>query len=115
MDKSTSTKRNERKKLIQRAANNLNSITSQKYGVLPNFVEENTQQDEKFCEIYDFYRLVIVQIYAKRYKRKDIRQDHKKRKKLRDPLVVGENVFALAEILKNKRCTRCFLQEHNCE
>ena len=54
MLKSTSTKRTEPKKLIQHAANNLNSIASQKYDVSPNFVEENMQQDEKVCKIYDF-------------------------------------------------------------
>ena len=102
MHKSTSTKRIEPKKLIQRATNNLNSTASQKYGVSPNFVEENTQQDEKFCEIYDFHRLVKVQKHAKRYKRNDIRQDDKKRKKLREPLVVGEKVFVPAERLKKK-------------
>ena len=51
------------------------------------------QQDEKFCEMYDFYRLVKVQKYAKRYKRNDSRQDDKKRKKLREPLVVSKSVF----------------------
>ena len=56
MHKSTSTKRIEPKKLIQHATNNLNSIASEKYGVSSNFVEENMQQDEKFREIYDFYR-----------------------------------------------------------
>ena len=44
MHKLTSTKRIEMKKLIQRATSNLNSTVSQKYGVLPNFVEQNTQQ-----------------------------------------------------------------------
>ena len=57
MHKSTSIKRIEPKKLIQRANNNLNSIASQRYGVLPNLVEEIMQKDEKFCEVYDFYRL----------------------------------------------------------
>ena len=108
MHKSTSTKRIEPKKLIQRATNNLNSTASQKYGVLPNFVEENMQQDEKFCEIYDFHRLVKVQKHAKRYKRNDIRQDDKKRKKLREPLVVGEKVFVLAERLKTKDASGVF-------
>ena len=54
MLKSTSAKRTEPKKLIQHAANNLNSIASQKYDVSPNFVEENMQQDEKVCKIYGF-------------------------------------------------------------
>ena len=54
MHKLTTTKRIEPKKLIQHATNNLNSIASQKYDVLPNFVEENKQQDEKFHKIFDF-------------------------------------------------------------
>ena len=89
------------KKLIQCATNNLNSSASQKYGISPNFVEENMQQDDKFCGISDFYRLVKVQKYDERYKCNDIRQDDKKRKKLREPLV-GEKVFVLAERLKKK-------------
>ena len=66
------------------------------------------QQDEKFCKLYDFYRLVKVKKYAERDKLNNIRQDDKKRKKLREPLLVGEKVFVLAERLK-KRCSRCFL------
>ena len=66
------------------------------------------QQDEKFCKLYDFYRLVKVKKYAERDKRNNIRQDDKKRKKLREPLAVGGKVFVLAERLK-KRCSRCFL------
>ena len=54
MHKLTTTKRIEPKKLIQHATNNLNSIASQKYDVLPNFVEENKQQDEKFHKILNF-------------------------------------------------------------
>ena len=66
---------------------------------MPDFVEENTQKDETFYKIYDFYRLVKVQKYAKRCKRNDIRQDDKKHKKLREPLVVGKK----QERLKKKR------------
>ena len=102
MHESTSTKRTEPKKIIQSATNNLNSIASQKYGVLPNFVEENAQQDEKFCKIYDIYRLVKVQKYAKRYKLNEIRQNDKKHKKIREPLAVGEKVFVLPERLKKE-------------
>ena len=75
-----------------------------------NFVEENTQQDEKFREIYDFYRLVKVQKYVERYKCNDIRQDNKKRKKLRVPLIVGKKVFVLAESLKEKMHQLLFIK-----
>ena len=82
-------------KIIQRATNNLNSIASQKYGVSPNFFEENTQQDEKFCKIYDSYRLVKVKKYAVRYKHSNIRQDDKKRKKLRELLLLTKKFLYL--------------------
>ena len=48
MHKSPSTKRIELKKLIQPTTNNLNSIALQKYGVSANFIEKNTQQNDKF-------------------------------------------------------------------
>ena len=60
LHKSTSSQRLEPKKLIQRAVNNMNKITSQKYGFSPDFVEEKKMNDEKFSEIYDFHRLVKV-------------------------------------------------------
>ena len=102
MHKLTLTKRIEPKKRIHCGTNDLNSIASQKFRVSPNFVEENTQQVEKFCEIFYFYRLFKVQKYSERYKCNDIRQDDKKRKKLRDPLVVGKKVFVLTERLIKK-------------
>ena len=106
MHKSSSTKRIEPKKLIQCTTNNLNSIACQKFGVSPNFVEEITQQDEKTCKIYDFYRLVKVQKHVERYKPNDIRKDDKKHKKLREPLVIGEKVSVLAE--RQKRMHQAF-------
>ena len=54
MHKLTTTKRIEPKKLIQHATNNLNSIASQKYDVLPNFVEENKQQMKNFTKFLIF-------------------------------------------------------------
>ena len=54
MHKSTSTQRIEPKKLIQCTTINLNSIAPQKYGVSPNFVEENTQRDEKILQNFLF-------------------------------------------------------------
>ena len=110
MHKQSSTKRIEPKKLIQCAANNLNNIPSQKYGVSPNFVEENIQQDEKLRRIFDFYRLVKVQKYTERYKCNDIRKDDKKRETLRKPLLIGEKVFALAERLKKKHAPGVFIR-----
>ena len=66
-------------------------ITSQKYGFWPDFVEEKTLNNENFCEIYDFHRLVKVQKLDERFRRK-----------LRSPLEIGEKVLVLVEKLKKK-------------
>ena len=82
LHKSTSSRRLEPKKLIQRAVNNMNKIASQKYGFSPDFVEEKILNDENFYQIYDFHRLVKVRKFAERYERSDIKSDGRFHKKL---------------------------------
>ena len=54
MHKFTSTKRIEPKKLIPREANNLNSIASQKYGVLPNLLKKIRNKMKVFMKFMIF-------------------------------------------------------------
>ena len=54
MHKFTSTKRIEPKKLIPRAANNLNSIASQKYGVLANLLKKIRNKMKIFMKFMIF-------------------------------------------------------------
>ena len=61
------------------AAENMNSINLQKYGYAPNAIEEKVVQNERFREIYDFYRLVRVKQHAERYEGADIEKDKKLR------------------------------------
>ena len=61
------------------AAENMNSINLQKYGYAPNAIEEKLVQNERFREIYDFYRLVRVKQHAERYEGADIEKDKKLR------------------------------------
>ena len=75
MHKSASSRRLEPKKLIQRAVDKMNKIASQKYGFSPDFEEEKTLNDEKFCEIYDFHRLVKVRKFSERSERSTIESD----------------------------------------
>ena len=75
MHKSASSWRVEPKKLIQRAVDKMNKIASQKYGFSPDFEEEKTLNDEKFCEIYDFHRLVKVRKFSERSERSTIKSD----------------------------------------
>ena len=73
-----------------------------KNGVEPEFIERESLKDENFKERYDFYRLNQVTKDSERYKRHDIKINLKRKKKLREPLVIGEHVLILKSRLKKK-------------
>ena len=95
-------KRFDSKKTIKKAADNMNKTNSEKYGLPPETIEKRTLSDDVFREVYDFHRIVKVSKDADRYKRYELRQDKKFKRKLREPLLVGEKVLVLAERLKKK-------------
>ena len=80
----------------------MNKTNSEKYGLLPETIEKKSLSDDVFREIYDFHRIVKASKDADRYKRYDLRQDKKFKRKLREPLLLGEKVLVLAERLKKK-------------
>ena len=102
LHKATKSNRLDSKKLIRNAVQNMNNTNSQKYGYPPETVEKKSLSDNIFREIYDFHRIVKVSKDAARYKRNDIRLDKKSREKLRNPLLIREKLFILAERLKKK-------------
>ena len=101
LHKVTKTKRFEPRKIIQKAANNMNLTTSQKYSLPPDKIEKKSLESENF-QVYDFHRLLKVSRDAERYERHDINFDKKARRKLRSPLIVGEKVLVLAERIRKK-------------
>ena len=80
----------------------MNKTNSEKYGLLPETIEEKTLSDNVFREIYDFYRMVKVSKAINRYERYNIKLDKKRKRKLHEPLEIGEKVFILAERIKKK-------------
>ena len=89
-------------KLIKKTVQNMNNTKSIKYGFEPEFVERQSLTDENFKERYDFHRLNQITKAFKRYKQHDLTVDFKRKKKLRDPLTIGERVLILASRLKKK-------------
>ena len=85
-------------KLIQKAANILNKTKSAKYGFAP----AEHISDEQFKEEYDFYMLQNVNEDAEKRERSDRNKYIKQRKKLKEPLNLGESVYVPAERLKKK-------------
>ena len=89
-------------KLIKKTVQNMNNTKSVKYGLEPEVIERQSLADENFKEKYDFYRLNQVTKAFKRYKNYDINVDLRRKKKLREPLTVGERVLILASRLRKK-------------
>ena len=89
-------------KLIKKTVENMNNTKSIKYGFEPEFIEKQSLTDENFKERYDFHRLNQVTKAFERYKRHDLKVDFKRKKKLRNPLTVGERVLILASRLRKK-------------
>ena len=90
------------KKIIEKSVQNLNNTNSEKYGAPPEIIEQKTLENEVFKEVYDFYRLAKVSKDAGRYERYNEQLDKKQKKKLREPLNIGERVLILAERIKKK-------------
>ena len=89
-------------KLIKKTVQNMNNTKSIKYDLEPEIIEKRSLTDDIFREKYDFYRLNQVTKAFKRYKKHDMNVDFRRKKKLREPLTIGERVLILASRLKKK-------------
>ena len=89
-------------KLIKKTVENMNNTKSIKYDLEPEVIEKRSLTDDNFREKYDFYRLDKVTKALNRYKKYDVNIDFRRKRKLRDPLAIGERVLILASRLKKK-------------
>ena len=87
--------------IIKKTTANMNKTKSTKYQIEPEEVERKSLKDDNFREKFDFYRIEKVGKSNKRTKRYLIKKDLNKRK-LREPLMIGEKVLILAERIKKK-------------
>ena len=79
----------------------MNKTKTTKYQIEPEYVEKKSLEDDNFREKFDFYRIEKVGKNNKRIKRYIFKKDANKRK-LREPLAIGEKVLVLSERLKKK-------------
>ena len=98
-------KKNETKikpnELIKKVTMNINKTKTAKYQIEPENVEKKSLEDGNFREKFDFYRIDKVSKHSKRIIRYMAKKDENKRK-LREPLNIGEKVLVLSERLKKK-------------
>ena len=80
---------------------NMNKTKTSKYQIEPEYVERKSLEDDNFREKFDFYRIEKVSKNNERIKRYMIKKDENKRK-LRNPLNIGEKGLVLSERIKKK-------------
>ena len=89
--------------LIKKATYNSNNTRSSKYGFSPDQIEKKSLDPKKgqnFRETYDFSRLWRTKEAQGRADRYVKKLDSRKKRRLRDPLDIGEQMLVLAEKLK---------------
>ena len=80
----------------------MNKTKTVKYQIEPEEVEKRSLESNNFREKFDFYRLEKVGKEHKRNIKNFENKDSSNRRKLRQPLNIGEKVLVLAERLKKK-------------
>ena len=99
-------------KIIEISTKNMNIQPSKKYGISPDKVESRTLKSEKFRTLYNMHRIEETRklnIRIDRYDQK--KKNSNKRKKLREDLKIGENVYLLAERIKKKSAPGKFYKQ----
>ena len=82
----------------------MNNTNSTKYGIPSEVVEQrslDSKDGEYFKEVYDFLRVRKIGINQSRNLKYNLKKDQRK-KQLRSPLNLGEQVLVLAERIKKK-------------
>ena len=101
--------RNSKKKLkslnilIQKAVENMNSLPIAKYGVEPDKIEKRSgRESDWFREWFDIRDLSRISNAHPQYERYQKKKYLRKKKKLRVPLEIGEDVLLLSSRIKKK-------------
>ena len=88
--------------IIEMSTANMRILPSKKYGFSPEEVEDRALKSEKFRTVYNMHRLEKTNKLNQRLDRYDKKKYSRKKKKLRENLMVGERVYVLAERIKKK-------------
>ena len=88
--------------MIQKAVENMNSLPAAKYGVEPDKIEKRSLESDWFGEWFDIRRLLRISKAQPRYERYQKKKDLRKKKKLRVPPEIGEDVLLLLSRIKKE-------------
>ena len=97
------------KKIIEMSTANMNILPSKKYGFSPEEVKKRvikkSLKSNRFRTIYNMHRLEKTNKLNQRLDRYDKKKYNRKKKKLRENLMIGERVYVLVERIKKKKRT----------
>ena len=79
--------------LIQKAVENMNSLPTATYGVEPDKIEKRSLESDWFREWFHIRRLSRISKAEPPYQRYQKKKYLRKKKKLRVPLEIGEDVL----------------------
>ena len=96
--------------IIEKAVENTNSLPTIKYGLEPDKIEKRSLESEWFREWFDVRRLSRISKVQPRYERYQKKRYLRKRKKLRVPLKIGEDVLLLSSRIKKKVLEAFFIR-----
>ena len=88
--------------LIQKAVENMNSLPTAKYGDKPDKIEKRSLESDWFRDWFDIRRLSRISKAQPQYERCQKKKYLRKKKKLRIPLEIGEDVLLLSSRIKKK-------------
>ena len=80
----------------------MNYLPTAKYGVDPDKIEKRSLESDWFREWFDIRRLSRISKAQPRYERYQKKKYLRKKKNLRVPLEIGEDVFLLSSRIKKK-------------
>ena len=88
--------------LIQKAVENMNSLPTAKYGVEPDKIEKRALESDWFREWFDIRHLSRISKAQPQYETYQKKKYLRKKKKLRVPPEIGEDVSLLSSRIKKK-------------
>ena len=96
--------------IIQKSAENMNAMKSQKHGISPDEVEEKYLSSQRFRVLFNFKRIERSRAVSDRLDRYDRKEYTAKRTKLRSDVQIGKKVLVLERIKKKSASGKFYKQ-----
>ena len=98
-------------KIILSSASNMNNTQNEKYGLIPEEIEQKSLSNERFRTIFNMHQIEKTKLTHERLKRYDDKKYNRKMKKLREILNINEKVLVFAERIRKRSAPGTFYKQ----